>query len=191
MYSKLFERILLLNDESYHKIIKDPEAFEKLQNIKLNKSELEFLGLSPGISALKTIEKFKKYYELSYLFLDNNDEVVGICAATTGDLSEFSYWAMKKHNINLKIKENHPIIENYSLIGIKENSVTLVRDMIDLIKQHINKYEIVSWTVDLENKHARRIYDRFLPRLGGISVINRVDIRYIVKKGTNLQDYRL
>jgi hypothetical protein len=185
MYSKLFERILVLNDESYHRIIEDPEAFKKLSKTKLKKPGMNFVNLQSNSSILDVINEVKSH-ELSYLFLDSEDNIVGACAAWTSPLKDAYYnWLS-----DIGLDKNGIVIDQYSLVGIKENSITMVKDMIDLIKQHLNEYELVSWSVSKKNKRARSIYDRFLPRLKGAFFDSGSSLRYFVSKKIDLEQYQ-
>jgi hypothetical protein len=183
MKSRLFERILELTSENYNKIIEDEEAVDKLYSIKIDKPGMQFVGLTgpvTGFNALKRVTDWDK----SYLFM-SGDDVVGACGMLTRWTRNIDF-----PNLFPIRKGDGESVWDYMLIGLRENSVTLVRDMISLVDQHIKEYDFVSWTVRPENP-AKRMYDKYISRWNGVVLgSTRGKTRYIVKEGVDLSQYQ-
>jgi hypothetical protein len=166
----------------------DEQLREKLIDInKISLDQLEFLTTEDIQEKLENIKKKPNWH-----FATEAETAWDLIKKQIGKNS-------KEYLIYLSVVNDEPIgfilltveqcitaISEIYLVGFKENSIVLARDVIDLIKQ-LRKEMDVAWTVKNDNP-IKKAYDKIIVKWNGHSEEGNKFTRYTLRQEESLQE---
>jgi len=171
--NKLSERLIRITPENFEELDKEIEDLPAKLAMIPSKWEWEEYAQCEGNTALDVVDNITEMYDENdenenYLILDDLRNPVGVITC------------LIQSDIDKKRKYIGKTVDNISLVAFKPNSITLVKDVMNLVKELRTKYNRVEWTVDNDNP-IKRAYDRKIIEWSGTTRDLGDRTKYILK----------